>query len=385
MSRMGGGMFAVAILAAAGCLSRAPSERVQPAEASRDGELRFAWDLGLKAAVRLASADPRRPAPTPQVGDLVPFDLTLQNDSDLPILLLSVHHPGAKVADHSWQRPLAGDLRTRPDGDQYTFTPAAGGSGTTEPVFNDGLLMPGESLAVRLRGRCLGPRVTFQIRALPLPGADLCRLIYAPTGGSSAADGVVPSVAEPVVFNRVTPETIRRWTGEAPSVSALDRPRRTVLFRPERTPAARSLTIEIPVYPRPARLPAAEAARRCGLSEPPPRMTYSTLLKAWIFEFGKRTCAVGERGIQEWPESDMEFFDLLDSQDGPIRIEMSETAAYALRNICVFDREASPRGVIYVSALQPGEATRFLGELERRRLSFEVAVTRDGSWAVAVR
>ncbi|HEX7899394.1 MAG TPA: hypothetical protein VF950_16630 [Planctomycetota bacterium] len=159
-------VFAALILLAAGCAP--PSKKDAPAAASGDLEVSFEIDsTSLK----------------PREGDLAGVVFRIRNGSSNAIvlhdlvLLRDYMLPGSTASVASWQFAQAGYLNYLPEIDEWEYDRRRKAE-KARPVFNSGMLLPGERIVTRAKLRLLDMPKDFQFHYFELSSAELMRRVY---------------------------------------------------------------------------------------------------------------------------------------------------------------------------------------------------------------
>ena len=104
---------------------------------------------------------------TPREGDLVTLLFRINNNTRSPVILRDLSQPidlmlsGSSGAVASWQYAQSGLLTYLADRDEWLYDKGKRAD-VRRPVFNSGLLVPKESLALRARVRLLEMPIDFQ-------------------------------------------------------------------------------------------------------------------------------------------------------------------------------------------------------------------------------
>jgi hypothetical protein len=119
----------------------------------------------------------------PREGDLAAVVFRLRNGTsnvvvlrDL-VLLRDYMLPGSAAALASWQFAQAGFLNYQPEIDEWEYDRRRKAE-KPRPVFNSGMLLPGERLVARARLRLLDMPKDFQFRYFELSPEDVLRKVY---------------------------------------------------------------------------------------------------------------------------------------------------------------------------------------------------------------
>lgn len=109
-------------------------------------------------------------------GEIGRFLVTVRNGSADFVVLREIVPVDSASAPASWQVGLAGSLDYEEGTDSFLYERRA--KGTTAPLFNRGLLAPGESISFRTRLRLLDLPRTFTLRYYAYDATELSRRVY---------------------------------------------------------------------------------------------------------------------------------------------------------------------------------------------------------------
>jgi len=126
-----------------------------------------------------ASVSIEAPTLRPREGDLATAVLRLRNGTGNPVILRdlgSADAPGAGAV-MTWQFAQAGLLQYSPERDEWLHDRRRA-SDKPRPVFNSGLLLPGETIVVRARLRLLGLPRDFALTYFELTRAEVTQMVY---------------------------------------------------------------------------------------------------------------------------------------------------------------------------------------------------------------
>jgi hypothetical protein len=158
---------AALILLAAGC---APGPSAKAPGSAPSG------DLEVSVQIDATSLKPRE-------GDLATVVFRIRNGTSNAIvlrdlvLLRDYMLPGSTASVASWQFAQAGYLNYLPEIDEWEYDRRRKAD-KARPVFNSGMLLPGERIVARARLRLLDMPKDFQFHYFELPSAELLRRVY---------------------------------------------------------------------------------------------------------------------------------------------------------------------------------------------------------------
>jgi hypothetical protein len=163
-----GRLLAPLILLAAGCAPARNAAPAAPAGATGD----------LEVAVEIDSTSLK-----PREGDLAGVVFRIRNGTANPVVLLDLvllrdyMLPGSTAAVASWQFAQAGWLNYVPEIDEWEYDRRRRAD-KPRPVFNSGMLLPGERLVARAKLRLLDMPKDFQFRYFELTPDEVLRRVY---------------------------------------------------------------------------------------------------------------------------------------------------------------------------------------------------------------
>lgn len=329
---------------------------------------------GLEVVTELETSTSR-----PREGDLATAVFRLRNAGrNLVVLrdLTCLADPKlgeAASAVATWQFAMPGRLEYRPQADEWVYErgrPAP--EGRRPPVFNSGLLVPGESVTVRARLRLLGLPRLFHVLYFELPPGEAWRRIY----------WEEPRDREVRYRTLVGQELDRRLV---PSPESDRAGHRKVIF-----PHAESIVlpnallkvvrIDAPLEPRSFGL--ARAAERIGGA--PDQYTYSTFLDGWVLRRGDRFWWVTPSAAVPLPEirqMDRVFHVLDDAGRGKLQVELrgdSIASTFQRERKYALVSQVREGRTRYYTFLPPEELPKLLEDVRSLGLALDVEVTSEG-------
>jgi hypothetical protein len=233
----------------------------------------------------------------PREGDLATVVFRIRNGTsnavvlrDL-VLLRDYMLPGSTASVASWQFAQAGYLNYLPEIDEWEYDRRRKAD-KARPVFNSGMLLPGERIVTRARLRLLDMPKDFQFHYFELPSAELLRRVYWEVRaekqtrfkhlvGAELAKAMEPKALEDSASHR---QIIYPFAEEVLS-----------------TQLKKSIRVDPALQPRPFTL--AQAVRLAGVPSPRPgEATYCQALEGWIFPSPTGRVLVTAKDVVPLPE-----------------------------------------------------------------------------------
>ncbi len=318
------------------------------------------------------------PALQPREGDLSTAILRLRNDSSSSLILrdmtLLADPESQEMASAiaSWQKDQPGHLELVADRNEWIYDRAR--AGKRVPLFNTGLLAPGESITVRTRLRLLHFPRHFHVLYFELSPEDLRQKVYFEVRRDK-------DVRYKLLFGQDLQDRLRPST--RPDMGS----HRTVIFphaevvRPNAK--IRTFSLDTPLRPRAFTL--AEAAKRAGM-QPPYEHTYTTALEGWVLRKGDAVRLVNADAVTPLPRLRRleRFFYFVDETGvGKLQVEfLRETkSVFAESWKLVPDKE---RGRVFLF-IQPLDLPRFLKDVLEANLDLDVDMTAEGGRILVTR
>lgn len=362
--------FPWALLLLAACAPGAPRTAASPAASA-------APEGGLEVAVELDTTSFH-----PKEGDLAAAVFRLRNATgrvvvlqDL-VLLRDFMLPGSSGAVVSWQAAQEGRLTYVPSIDEWEHD-RRGRSPTPQPVFNLGLLAPGETVAVRTKIRLLDLPKDFQFSYFELGPEDLLRKVYWEVREGKSTR-----------FRHLVGRDLDARLVKEPREDVASH-RRIVFPHAEEvgpsTKLLKSVRVNPAVKPRPFAL--ADAARRAGTDVPARGLyTWCGTLDGWILPHRQGHALVTPAGVGPLPEIrqiERVFFVLDAAYPGKTQVEIAKpslASALAERKHAVVTQTRSERIAGDVTArdedyflfVAPDELARVLADLRDLKAALDV-------------
>jgi hypothetical protein len=369
--------LAAGLLASGACTP--PKQGPEPAAGAADLEVRHEIDV--------ASLRPRE-------GDLAAVLFRIRNGSkrtvilrDL-VLLRDFMLPDSNAALASWQFAQAGHLEYLQDIDEWEYDRRRAAD-ARRPVFNSGLLLPGEQILVRTRLRLLDLPKDFQVRYFELSEADLVRKVY----WEERKDRVARfrHLIGRDLELRLVPDN-RTEVGS----------QRLVIF-PHADEVGRSTLLQKSVRVAPELLPRAftlaQAARKAGLPVPDRETyTYCSSLDAWVLPSPAGHVLVAGDGVSSLPElrqPDRVFFHVDSTGVGKLQVELAKASiatTFSERGWPVVSQQrevrispsVTDRVTDYFVFLQAAELPRLFADARALKLALDVSLAPDGGGRLVV-
>jgi len=252
--------------------------------------------FGVEMRVRLES--------TALEGELGAFSIRIRNAGTDYILLREILEIG-QTASATWQLSLPGEVEYRAEPDCFVHHRES--RGTERPVFNVGLLVPGEEISIRTRIRLLNLPKAFRLAYYQYDLQEISRRVY-----------FEKRVGRELRYVRLVGPELEGYLIPSPLQDGASH--RTVVFpyaeQVAEQPREREFRAEAHLRPRPFSLE--NACARLGLSSIEEH-TYYAGLELWAIRSGERAWLVSSTRTIELPrvESLASLFHLLDSDDHP--------------------------------------------------------------------
>jgi hypothetical protein len=320
---------------------------------------------------------------TPREGDLVTLLFRVSNNTNSTVILRDLSQPidlmltGSSGAVATWQYAQPGLLTYLPDRDEWVYDKSKRAD-VRRPVFNSGLLVPKESLALRARVRLLEMPIDFQFSYFELTPDELRRKVYFERRSEKEKVVRYDLLVGRDLADALTPSPRTEVGGQ-----------RFVVF-PHAEPVANSALLktyrfQTPLKPRlfsreqAARLAGVEAPRKGGY-------TYSNLFDGWVLTKNGGHVLVTPAGVTELPElKNVErTFYLLDNI-GPAKVEIelrSHSAASALGELrypivrqekeVPLSKEVKEKKTFYFLFLTPDQLPKLFADLRTLKLVVDV-------------
>lgn len=328
-------------------------------------------------------------AVTPREGDLVTLLFHVINNTGSTVILRDLSQPidlmlsGSTGAVATWQYAQAGLLTYLPDQDEWIYDKSKR-SDVRRPVFNSGLLVPKESLALRTRVRLLEMPIDFQFTYFELTPDELRRKVY-----FERRDEKDKLVHYRLLVGRDLADAM------TPSLRTEVGGQRFVIF-PHAEPVAntallKTFRFQTPLKPRlftkeqAARLAGVEAPRKGGY-------TYSTLFDGWVLPKASGHVLVTPSGVTELPEVrnvERTFYLLDTAGTGKVEIELrAHSAASALGELryplvrqekeVPLTKEVKEKKTFYFLFLTPDQLPKLFADLRLLKLVVDVEYGEGG-------
>lgn len=326
-----------------------------------------AGDLEVSVLIETASLRPRE-------GDLAVAAFRIRNGTDRTVILKDLSFAGAEGAGPvmTWQFAPPGLLQYQADRDDWLYDrrhPAD----RPRPVFNSGLLVPGEAITLRTRLRLLGLPKDLSLAWFELSRADLARQVYFETRADRETR-----------YRRLVGDELSRATMPESKTDVAGH--RVVVFPHAEqvisTAKRRPVRVEAALEPRPFGLPA--AIRKAGFPSADEH-TYASCLDGWVLRRGDEFRLVTAAAAVPLPKiRQMErVFHIADAAgSGKIEIEfLRETKSLfsEKRRIVVDARKGR-----YFAFIPAGNLLPFLAEVREAGLTIDAEAAAEGAGRLTV-
>ncbi len=338
---------------------------------------------GPKPGAPAAAGEIENLAVTPREGDLATLIFRVSNRTSNPVILRDLGQPvdlmlsGSTGAVATWQYAQSGLLTYLPDLDEWVYDKSKRAD-VPRPVFNSGLLVPGESLSLRTRVRLLSMPMDFQFSYFELTKDDLRRKVYFERRQEKEKTLRYRLLVGRDLDEALTPSQRTEVGGQ-----------RFVIFPHAEpvanTPLLKTYRFQSPLKPR--LFGKEQAARQAGIEGPRKgSYTYSTVFDGWILAKGSGHVLVTPSGVAELPEmrNVERIFYLLDTA-GPSKIEIelrAHSAASALSELryqvvkqemdVPLTKEVKERRTFYYLFLTSDQLPRLFADLRKLKLVVDV-------------
>ena len=233
----------------------------------------------------------------PREGDLAGVVFRIRNGTANPVvlhdlvLLRDFMLPGSSAALASWQFAQAGYLNYLPEIDEWEYDRRRRAE-KARPVFNSGMLLPGERIVARTRLRLLDMPKDFQFRYSELPPTEVLRRVYWEVRADKQTR--FKHLVGRELQARLTPSPLE----DSASLRLVVYP-----FAEEvrSTRLLKSVRVEPVLQPRPFSL--AQAVRLSGVPTPKPgEATFCQAFDAWILPSPTGHVMVSAKDVVPLPE-----------------------------------------------------------------------------------
>jgi hypothetical protein len=273
---------AALILLAAGCApSRGGGAGAPPAPGG---------DLEVAVEIDSTSLKPRE-------GDLAGVVFRILNRTPNPVvlrdlvLLRDFMLPGSTASVASWQFAQAGYLNYLPELDEWEYDRRRKAD-KPRPVFNSGLLLPGERIVARAKIRLLDMPKDFQFHYFELPPTEVLRRVYWEVRADKQTR--FKHLVGPALDERLRPSPLE----DSASL-------RLVVYPFAEEVRSTRLTKSVRVAPelRPRPFTRAHAVRLAGVPEPPAgESTFCQALDGWVLRSPTGYLLVTPKDVVPLPE-----------------------------------------------------------------------------------
>lgn len=321
------------------------------------------------------------PSLKPREGDLATLNFRIRNATKKYIILRDLNLTKTDTVSMTWQGSQPGLLEYRPGIDEWTYERGKK-AGTRRPIFNSGLLLPGEELRVPLRIRLLEMPLEFRLTCFSLTRQEIAQKVYFEV--RKDRDVRYRLLAGSDLDERLL-KPISRTTAAG---------HRAVVFpyaeQVVSTALAKTVVVHASLAPRSFTL--AEACRKTGQERPPgpDGWTFSTTLDGWVIRNGEETRLVTAASVAPLPrirQLERTFY-YLDVQEnaGPLEVEMArESIAAAFQekrySLLTHPREGRTRYFVFV---RKPDLQRLFSDVRELKLALDVEMLPDGGGRLVV-
>ena len=279
-------------------------------------------------------------------GRLAEFDISIKNNLEYPIVLvsLSTKNPYDKV--YSWQKAQVGSVYYDEEKDLYVYDPST--EEATQNLFNEGLLFSSEALGLAQEYRVLKGEKEFKLDFVVLNRDRLWQVYLL-----KSRDG------NKEVYERADQEKLGDY-----KVSY----RSGIIFFDDGT-GIRSKYFVSSYEVEPAGFPASAALKKLKLEAAP--YTYSDALGGWVIKKGEKYFLVTPHQKIRLPELDLSVFDLIDEKER-LRVELSSRARYYFK------------GVLYIEKMSSKYEDGFFADLDKKDLLKILRVAQENGLQVGL-
>ncbi|MBI2900685.1 MAG: hypothetical protein HYY17_10905 [Planctomycetes bacterium] len=288
-------------------------------------------------------------------GEIGTFRVRIRNATRSYVILRDLAPRGSETASASWQVSLPGRIEYQAEPDSFLHDRKA--RGPSAPLFNRGLLVPGEEVSFRTRLRLLDLPRAFVLRYYSYSLDDVSKRVYFEKRGEQEVRYVRR-------FGKDIEDRLAR--SGAPDAAS----HRTVLFpyaeQVAARPLERGLELTAALKPRPFTLEQARA--KTGIAKEDERTFYAEL-ELWALRSGGRCVLAGPQRVVELPRmrNMTGLFHLMDVLDHPkFEVEFQKET----KTLFADDYALVASGGKFLAFVP---RTDFLGFLERVR-AFDLAV-----------
>jgi hypothetical protein len=321
----------------------------------------------LQVTVTLESSSLR-----PREGDLAVVAFRFRNATDRTVVLKDLSFAAPPGPVMTWQFAQSGLLQYQADRDDWLYD-RRHASDRPRPVFNSGLLVPGEEVTIRTRLRLLGLPKDLSLAWFELSRADLTQMVYFET-----------RVDRETRYRRLVGDELNRATAAESRTDAAGH--RVVIFphaeQVVSTAKRRAVRVEGSLEPRSFGL--AAAVRKAGFPSADEH-SYASGLDGWVLRRGDEFRLVTSSAVTPLPRlRQMErVFHLVDAAGvGKVEVEfLRETkSVFSEKHRIVAD----PRKGRYFAFIPSGDILPFLGEVREAGLTVDAEATPEGGGRLTV-
>lgn len=341
--------FAALTLALAACAAPAPAAKG-----------------GLEVGVELDI-----PSLRPREGELAVAVFRVRNGSDRVCILRDLVLEGAPGSVVTWQFAQPGLLEYAPGKDEWNYDRKR--AGKRMPVFNSGLLAPGEGISFRGHVRLLGLPRHFLLNYFDFALSEVSQKVYFESRNEAGTR-----------FARTIGRELQELLTPDPRT---DRKGHRVVVFPHAeevlpTTRAHRIPLNADLDPRP--FPLAKAVEKAG-GAPPDEFTFCSTLDSWILRHSGRDRMVSASSVTALPRLRAleRFAHYLDVTGlSMVQVEFADSTEVLFSD--QYRLVAEPRARRYYVFLERSQLVRFFGEVHDSRLEIDVELAPDGGGRLIV-
>lgn len=323
------------------------------------------------------------PTSRPREGDLVPIIFRIKNATRNYVLLRDLTYladPDLKEsasAAATWQSGAPGQIRYNRDANEWSYD-RSDRKKQTPALFNSGLLVPTESVLIRVKIRLLSMPKYFQLLYFELPFEKVRSDVYFEARqdrevrfrvqiGKELQDRLVPSTKTDVDHHR------------------------TVLYpfaeRVEPTAKIRPIKVEAELQAKPFSL--LDAVRKSG-GRPAEQYTFCSSLDAWVLKRGAEFTLVTPASVTPLPllrQMDRTFYFIDSMGVEKIEIELQDDGVASILQLEKKYRvvvNKLPRETRYYLFLEASALPKFFADARSSSLAIDVEMTPEGGGRLRV-
>ncbi len=307
----------------------------------------------------------------PREGELATLLFRIRNATAQNVLLRDLTAAGGPGAVLTWQFSQPGNVEYSRERDEWTHERRR--AGKRPAVFNSGLLLAGEAIAVRARFRLLGLPRDFALTYFELSRGELAQKVYF----EERLEGEMR-------YRRRMGADLDR--AAVPDLRTDAGGHRTVIFpfAQEVQPTTKIKAVRIDAALEPRAFSLAEAARRAGVSTPEEH-TFSAVLDGWVLRSGDGAWLVTPSTVVPLPrlrqmERLFHYVDVVGVGRAEIEFLRETKTLFSDKRRIVTDAQHGR----YYLFMPPADLPAFFKEVREFQLVLDVEVLSDGGGRILV-